>query len=192
MLLAASVLVAWGAYCHWREQTGQHRPVNNSAMRARFGALVVALGCAIWSLGQFKLSVEALWGLLPLLGAIYALFPVFYRLGRKILLNYRGYVLLGGLLVLTLALYGGGLLFKAGNGENYFFTFGAMALLFALRAWLLAIEPRFRGLFPAAAERVYAGAGSLYFSGALVMLVATATVMSIKLEPIAEQLAIVA
>ena len=67
-----------------------------------------------------------------------------------------------------------------------------MALLFALRAWLLVIEPRFRGLFPAAAERVYAGAGSLYFSGALVMLVATATVLIVKLQPIAEQLAIVA
>lgn len=192
MLLAASVLVAWGAYCHWREQTGQHRPESNPAMRARFGALVVALGCAIWSLGQYKLSAEALWGFLPLLGAIYALFPALYRLGRQFVLNYRGYVFLGGWLALTLALYGGGLLAKVGSGENYFFTFGGLAAVFALRAGLLALEPRFRRLFPAAAERVYGGAGSLYFSGALVMLVATAVVLSVKLEPIAEQLAIVA
>ena len=192
MLLAASVLVACGAYCHWREQTGQHRPESNSAMRARFGALAVALGCAIWSLGQYKLSAQALWGFLPLLGAIYALFPALYRLGRQFVLNNRGYVLLGGWLALALTLYGGGLLGKVGSGENYFFTFGALALLFALRAWLLAIEPRFRRLFPSAAERVYGGAGSLYFSGALVMLVATATVLSVKLQPIAEQLAIVA
>jgi hypothetical protein len=192
MLLAASVLVAWGAYCHWREQKGQHRPESNSGMRTRFGALAVALGCAIWSLGQYKLSAEALWGFLPLLGAIYALVPALYRLGRQLVLNYRGYVLLGGWLALTLALYGGGLLVKVGSGGNYFFTFGALALVFALRAWLLAIEPRFRGLFPVAAERVYAGAGSLYFSVALVMLVATAAVLSVKLQPIAEQLAIVA
>ena len=53
------------------------------------------------------------------------------------------------------------------------------------------LEPRCRKLFPAAAERVYGGAGSLYFSAALGMLVATAVALSFKFEPLAEQLAIV-
>lgn len=94
--------------------------------------------------------------------------------------------------LVALLLYGFGLKHIGQPGENYFFTLGALALVFALRTWLLAIEPRFRGLFPAAAERIYAEAGSLYFFGALVMLVATATLLSVKLQPIAEQLVIVA
>ena len=193
MLLVSSGLVAWGAYCHWREQAGRDWPGGAVALHVRFGALAMALGCAIWSLGRYKLSTAALWGLLPLFGAIYALLPALYRLGPQLVLRYSRFVSLGGWLMLAVALYGLGLLvIKVGSGENYFFTFGALALVLALRAGLLVLEPRFRRLFPAAAERVYGGAGSLYFSGALVMLVATAAALSVKLGPIAEQLAIVA
>ena len=193
MLLATSVLLAWGVYCHWCDQMRQHRLDNNFLIRTRFGGLAAGLGCAIWSVGQYKLGAEMLWGFLPLLGAIYAALPVLYRLWLQLVLNYRSYVLLGGWLALTLVLYEGGLLVKVvGSGENYFFTFGTLALTFALRACLLALKPLFSRFFPAAAGRVYGGAGNLYFSGALAMLVATAAVLSFKLEPIAEQLAVVA
>jgi hypothetical protein len=192
MLLAASVLFAWGAYSHWREQKGQHRSEIKSSMRARFSALVMALGCVIWSLGQYKLTAQALWGFLPLLGVIYAMLPALYRLGQQFLLNHRGYALLGGWLGLTLILYGGGLLIKQVGGiENYFFSIGALAAVFMMRASLLLLEPRFRRLFPTAAERVYVKADSLYFSGALLLLVATAVALSVKLQLIAEQLAII-
>jgi hypothetical protein len=192
MLISGSILLAWGAYCLWREQTEQHHPVRSSAMRARFIVLAVALGAAIWSLAQYKLGTQALWGFLPLLGAIYTFLPALYRLGLQLVLNYRGYVFLGGWLALALALYGGSLLVKVGSEENYLFNFGTLALLFALRASLLMLAPHFRRFFPATAERVYGGAGSLYFYGALVMLVATVAVLSVKLQPIAEQLAIIA
>jgi hypothetical protein len=193
MLFVASVLIVWGAYCHWREQTGQNWSERNFIMPVRFMVLIGVLGFAIWwLLGQYKLSVQALWVFLPLLGAIYMYLPALYRLGLQLVLNYRGYVFLGGWLALALTLYGGGLLIKVTNEENYLFNFGTLALLFALRAGLLAFEPLFRRFFPAAAERVYVGAGSLYFFGALVMLVATAMLLSIELQPIAEQLAIMA
>ena len=191
MLLATSVLVAWGAYCHWREKDGAAGEAG-ATMPVRLGALALALGCAIWSLGRYKLSAEALWGFLPLFGAIYALLPALYRLGPQLVLRYSRSVSLGGWLMLTVALYGLGVLVRVGRGENYFFAFGGLAAVFALRAGLLVLESRFRRLFPSAAERVYGGAGSLYFFGALVMLVATAAVLSVKIEPIAEQLAIVA
>jgi len=157
----------------------------------RLGILVVSLGCGIWSLGKYKLGVEALWGFLPLFGAVYVLLPALYRFGQWLARNYRGYVSLGGWFMLTLTLYGVGLLVKVGGGENYFFIFGGLAAFFALRAGLLAIEPRLRGFFPVAAKHVYGGAGSLYFTGALVMLVTTAVVLSVGLQPIAEQLAII-
>lgn len=189
MVLAASGLVVWGAYCHWREQMEQ-RGIS-TMMNVRLGILVVTLGCGIWSLGKYKLGVEALWGFLPLFGAVYALLPALYRLGQWLARNYRGCVSLGGWFVLTLTLYGVGLLVKVRGGENYFFIFGGLAAFFALRAGLLAIEPRFRDIFPAVAKHVYGGAGSLYFSGALVVLVMTAMVLSVGLQPIAEQLAIV-
>ncbi len=189
MVLAASGLVVWGTYCHWREQMGQRG--SSTMMNVRLGILVVSLGCGIWSLGKYKLGVEALWGFLPLFGAVYVLLPALYRFGQWLARNYRGYVSLGGWFMLTLTLYGVGLLVKVGGGENYFFIFGGLAAFFALRAGLLAIEPRLRGFFPVAAKHVYGGAGSLYFTGALVMLVTTAVVLSVGLQPIAEQLAII-
>ena len=190
MLLAAAGLVAWGAYCHWREEAG-FLSGDAAALRGRFAALGVTLGCATWSLGRYGPSVRVLWGFLPLLGAIYALLPAFYRWGRELVLYRRLHASLGGWLAITLGLYGLGLVAKAGTGENYFFTFGGMAAVLALRAGLLTIEPRVRGRFPAAADHVYGGAGSLYFSGALVMLVSTAAMVSVKLEPIAEQFAVI-
>ena len=41
------------------------------------------------------------------------------------------------------------------------------------------------------AQKVYGGAGTLYFTGALVGLVLTALLMTLKLEPLAEQVAII-
>ena len=81
-------------------------------------------------------------------------------------------------LVLVLALYGGGLLGNVGSWENYIFTLGALAMTLLLRAGLLVLKPLFSRFFPVAVERVYGGAGNLYFCGALAMLVATATVLS--------------
>jgi len=92
---------------------------------------------------------------------------------------------------LTLVLYGIGLTLDLGIGENYFFTFGGMSVVMVMRELLLVVEPRFCRAFPNIANHVYGGAGSLYVFGALVLLVGTATMLSLKLELIAAQLAMV-
>lgn len=93
--------------------------------------------------------------------------------------------------LLAAALYLLGLRYGTRSGENYFFTVGGLVAVLAGRAGLLSIRARFKARWPVAAERVYGGAGTLYFAGALVGLVLTALLMALKLEPLAEQAAIV-
>ena len=69
MLLATSVLLAWGVYCHWCEQMRQHRLDTNFAIHTRVGVLAAGLGCAIWSVGQYKLGAEMAVGLLAFNGS---------------------------------------------------------------------------------------------------------------------------
>ena len=184
MVLSGLLFVILGVYSHWRGAT--YRFLHEK------GGFVLALsaGCAIWSLGHFGLKRDAAFGLLPLMGASYALLPLLYQ---RLLLwwqHKRHHFLLAVWAALTLALYGTGLNLKMGSGENYFLTFGGMAVVMGVRELFLVAETRFRKAFPDIANPVYGGAGSLYFSGALVMLVGTATLLSLKLEPIAEQLAV--
>jgi hypothetical protein len=191
MLLLASTLVAWGLYCHLFLRRGYYCLENDSAMlRKQFIIFTLALGCSVWSLGYYQFSVEALWGLLPLMGAIYACFPALHQLGRQMLSNYRSYILLSGWLIFTIALYSAGLLaIKVGN-ENYFFTFGALALVFAVRACILGIEPILRKISFVPAERIYFRTGSIYIFEAAIILIATAMMLSVGYKRIAEQMAI--
>jgi hypothetical protein len=92
---------------------------------------------------------------------------------------------------MTLALYGAGLFQKVQKGENYFFTFGGMAALLALRAIFLLLEPWLRRAYPKLAASIFDGAGSLYFAAAIVGLVLTALLLTATLEPFAEQMAVV-
>jgi hypothetical protein len=185
MLLIGLILVLWGVYSHWRGGTSRiwHE--------GGWIALTLFAGCAVWSLGNFGLQYDAAWGVLPLMGTVYALLPLLYQ---RLLLWWQDKphpLLLAAWTALTLVLYGIGLTLKVGSGENYFFTFGGMAVVMVVREFFLVVEPRFRLAFPNIANPVYGGAGRLYFSGALVLLVGTATMLSLKLELIAEQLAVV-
>lgn len=185
MVLSGLILVLWGVYSHWRGGT------SHNWHEKGWIALTLSAGCAAYSLRNFGLQYDAAWGLLPLMGTIYALLPLLYQ---RLLLwwqDKRHPLLLAVWAALTLVLYGIGLILKMRSGENYFFTFGGMAVVMVMRELFLVVEPRFRRAFPNIANPVYGGAGSLYFSGALVLLVGTATMLSLKLEPIAEQLAVV-
>jgi cation transport ATPase len=185
MVLSGLVLVLWGVYNHWRGST------SHIWHEKGWIALTLSAGCAVWSLGNFGLQYDATWGLLPLMGTVYALLPLLYQ---RLLLWWQDKphsLLLAAWAALALVLYGIGLTLKVGSGENYLFTFGGMAVVMVVRELFLVVEPRFRRAFPNIANHVYGGAGSLYFSGALVLLVGTASMMSLKLEPIAEQLAVV-
>lgn len=181
MLLSGLVLVLLGVYGHWRGGT--------SRIWHERGWFVLALsaGCAFWSLGNFGLQRDAALGLLPLIGALYALYkPLLLWWQDK-----RHLFLLVVWAALTLALYGTGLNLKMGNGMNYFFIFGGIAVMLVMKGVFLVAEPRFRKVFPNIANSIYGGAGSLYFSGAIVLLVSTAILFSLKLELLAKQLAVV-
>ena len=185
MVLSGLILVLLGVYSHWRGGT--------SRIWHEKGWFVFTLsaGCAVWSLGHLGLQRDAALGVVPLMGTIYALLPLLYQRFLLWWQHKRHPLLLAVWAALTLALYGIGLNLKMGNGENYFFTFGGMAVVMAVRELFLVAEPRFRKAFPDIANPVYGGAGSLYFAGALVLLAGTATLLSLKLESIAEQLAVV-
>ena len=185
MVLSGLILMLWGVYSHWRGGT------SHIWNEKGWIALTLSAGCAVWSLGNFGLQYDAAWGFLPLMGTVYALLPL---LSQRLLLWLQDKsltLLLVAWATLTLVLYGIGLTLDLGIGENYFFTFGGMSVVMVMRELLLVVEPRFCRAFPNIANHVYGGAGSLYVFGALVLLVGTATMLSLKLELIAAQLAMV-
>lgn len=92
---------------------------------------------------------------------------------------------------MVLVLYLMGLWYGAGTGKNYFFTIGGMAVVLAWRAGLMAIRQCLEARWPIVAEKIYGSAGGLYFAGAVVGLVAMTSLMAMKLEFLAEQVAIV-
>lgn len=194
MWLLLALLLAWAAYRHWREWVS---PSYAQAMAASKGVrmeemfLAIALGNVVWAFGHFGMTAQALLGVVPLLGVTYLYLPRIYRLGLVSESRLPGLWRWVGWMTAVVALYGLGLTLTAESGENGFFTFGGMAAVLALRAALLLIEPWLRRLVPSMAEAAFAGAGSMYFSGALVMLVSAAMMLILKLEPIAEQFAIV-
>jgi hypothetical protein len=177
--------ISWDRWRELAETPAPYTPPNWPKWLAWFSVMFLACW-ATWKKGWW--SPGKAWALKVLICILRWVLGVAGRLGWHALPN--SYLLIGWL-AFTLSLYGGGLLVKVGSEQDYFFIFGSLALTFSLRAWLLVLEQRFRRLFPAAAERVYGGAGSFYFFGALVTLVVAATVLSVKLELIAEQLAIV-
>jgi len=182
MVLSGLLFMLLGVYSHWREGTSRIWHATS------WYVLTLSAGCAAWSLGYFGFQYDAAWGFLPLMAATYALLPLLYKLWSQ---DKRHHLLVAVFAALTLLLYGVGLILKMEHGANYFFTFGGMALVMVVRELFLVVEPRFRQGFPTISNPVYGGAGSLYFSGALVLLIGAATMLSLKLEPIAEQLAVV-
>ena len=185
MLLIGLIKVFGVVFDHWEEGTSR-----NWHKRDWF-VLTLSCGCAAWSLGYFGLQYDAAWGLLPLMGFMFDFSLSCLKYLPSWWHHKRHYLLLTVWAALTLLLFGIGLILKIGNGENYFFTFGDIVAVMVVRELFLVVEPRFRMVLPNIANPVYGGAGSLYFVGALVLLVGTATMSSLKLEPIAEQLAVV-
>jgi len=182
-------LLVWGAFCHWRDQ--REGADVSASLYLRLGVFVTSFGFAILCLGHYHQTGQALSGILPFFAASYALVPAAYQLIRRQWHFYPARVSFAAWFAVAFALYGGGLFNKAAVGENYFFTFGGMAAVLALRALLLTMKPWLDARFNTASNYIYGGAGSVYFSGAIVMLLLTATMLTMKLEPIAEQLAVI-
>lgn len=174
-------------YSRWRERAGSVAWwFGNSEKIPAFVLWLTtgATGWVAWNLGRGETS-----------GALFTLVAVGYFYLPWLALAMRWVKTDTGATwawaMLVAALYLLGLRYGTRTGENYFFTFGGLAAVLAGRAWLLSIRARFKARWPTVAEKVYGGAGTLYFAGALAGLVLTALLMALKLEPLAEQVAIV-
>lgn len=128
--------------------------------------------------GWVPIWLAVLYGLMPWLGAlVYWMTSPNARWARW--------------LVIVLGLYAVGLTHIGQPGENYYFTFGGMAVVVAWRIWMGRMRGRLQLRWPSVAEKVYGGFGSIYFSGALVGLAITALLLIPRLDLFAEQVAVV-
>ena len=94
-------------------------------------------------------------------------------------------------LVLGLGLYAIGLTHIGQPGQNYYFTFGGMVVVVIWYIWMERIREPLQRRWPTVAEKVYGGAGSIYFSGALVGLAITVLLLVPRFQFLAEQVAVV-
>lgn len=191
MAMGLAILLVWGAYRHrWGGLQLADAAARLTFVNLERLLLVIALGNVVWSLGHFGLSRQALWGALPLLGAGYVLLPKIVHIGGRLETRFPGVAHGVGWSGAALILYGLGLT-RAVGGENYFFTLGGMLVVLAMRAVFLSLKPWLSRRVPTVASYIFGGAGSLYFSSALVALIGTALWLSLKIEPVAEQLAVI-
>jgi hypothetical protein len=93
--------------------------------------------------------------------------------------------------VLGLGLYAMGLTHIGQPGQNYYFTFGGMVVVVIWYIWMEHTREPLQRRWPTVAEKIYGGAGSIYFSGALVGLAITVLLLVPRLQFLAEQVAVV-
>ena len=194
MLGSLAMLLVFGANRHWRTRPALR--AGDLLQSSRLGHIdrvmwSLALANVAWALGYSGLDRQLLWGVLPLLGVGYLALPNIFYSAQAWGSRFPGLWRWLSWLVLTVALYGLGLMLSAEKGENYFFTCGDIAAMLALRGAFLVLEPWLRRVAPVTAAHIFGGAGSLYFSVALVGLLGTALLLSVKLDPFAERLAVI-
>jgi len=127
--------------------------------------------------------------------ALVALFLSLWNLPVRVLSRFNIEVSWGAAILwwsmVTLSLYAGGVLLHGMQAENYYFTFGGMALVMSWRALVEYCKPSVGSRWPRLSKKVYSGAGTKYFSGFIVVLVGVAVMLMLRLDPIAEQLAVI-
>lgn len=93
--------------------------------------------------------------------------------------------------IVTLSLYVGGVLLSDMQAENYYFTFGGIALVMSWRALVENCKPYVESRWPGLSKKVYSGSGTKYFSGFVVIIFGVAVMLMLKLDFIANQLAVI-
>ncbi|XOJ84601.1 hypothetical protein ABXT54_07130 [Methylophilaceae bacterium Uisw_099_01] len=87
----------------------------------------------------------------------------------------------------ALSLYAWGILYEG----NYYFTFAGMAVVMSWRSLLEVCKPNFESRWPALSKRIYCGAGTKYFFGFIGFLFVTIVLLVLRLELIADRLAVI-
>lgn len=151
----------------------------------RFVALVV-IGWVIWQASHRTIGqgVSGIWWPLAFLGCLYLPW-----LERSITwLWKRPHRLWFGM---ATGFYVAGLLTTVTRSENYCFTLGSVAVVFAWRSLMLFVQPKLEIKYPALAHRIYAGPGAPYIAGFILVLVGTTLAFLGNLEQVAEQFAVI-
>lgn len=91
----------------------------------------------------------------------------------------------------SLGIYVVGFMHLGQSGENYYFTFGGMAIVVVWGLWVKRVRPDLQRRYPRVAEKVYGSAGTVYFSGAMVGLFVTILLLIARMELISEKVAVI-
>jgi hypothetical protein len=127
----------------------------------------------------------------PLLSSLYGVLPEIVYFAKSLRESNKALfetVLWSGV---TLVLYVSGLANWDNMTENYYFTFGGMSAVMIWRALIEYMRPNINAHWPNIAAKIYGGSGTHYFSGFIIVLIGVAFMLMLKLEPVAEQLAII-
>jgi len=190
VLLFSAVLFGIGVYRHYAQFGITGKRINRVKWLELAWGLVIF---AIILLVQFaSIHNKLQWYMfVPLFSALYGMLPEVVQIARELFKSSKALfetILWGGI---SVVLYIIGLVSWSNIGENYYFTFGGMAAVIMWRALIAYVKPIINSKWPTIAEKIYGGAGAQYFSGFIVVLVGVAVMLMLKLEPIAEQLAII-
>jgi hypothetical protein len=139
------------------------------------------------ALGKWGLELQAFYGFLPLVGAAYLFLPEVCHRFRVFGRRCPGSLRLLGWTFIMLSLHGLTLVM----GWGYSSAFGNMVAVLAMREGLLSFEHTLRARFPVVAKNIFDGAGSLYFTCAIICLSATAIILTLKLELFVAQSSVV-
>lgn len=92
---------------------------------------------------------------------------------------------------MTGGLYAVGLLMTVTRSENYYFTFGSIALALAWHSFMMFIRPRFEAEWPVLADKIYGGRGTLYVFGFALVFVGAVLAFLVNLDKVAEQFGVI-
>ena len=93
--------------------------------------------------------------------------------------------------IISLILYGKFIISSGVNTNSIYVSFAGIVFVIALSYLSLYLRPWILTKYTGIGRKIYRGSGSIYFVWAILFLILTAIFVSIKLEPIAEQFAII-
>ncbi len=189
-LLFSAVMFGIGVYRHYTQFGVAAGKINKVKWTELAWGLVIV--SVMWLTLLVGANNKMQWYfIMPLLSSFYGVFPEVVRIARGVCKSSKALfetIIWGGV---AFILYVSGSINWSNMGENYYFTFGGMAIVLMWRALTEYIKPIIHSKYPTIAQKIYGGAGTQYFSGFIVILVGAALMLMLKLEPIAEQLAII-
>ena len=189
-LLFSAVSFGIGVYRHYAQFGMMGRKTNGVKWLEMAWGLVIVTIILLVFLANIHNKLQ--WYMfVPLFSALYGMLPEVVQIARELFRSSKALfktILWGGILVV---LYIIGLVNWSNVGENYYFTFGGMAAVIMWRALIVYAKPIISSKWPTIAEKIYGGAGTQYFSGFIVLIIGTTFMLILKLELVAEQLAII-